>query len=227
MTAYVETGYWVDGYAEGDSASPSVATADALASYYVRGLVQSDTAGSYAVRGAVLSDASASYVVRTNAIADLSAAYDIQTASGVSSSVSASYVVRGAAQSDAAAAYDLRKSVGANSEHAVMVRGLVSSDLGSAYEVQAALMPVYADIAASYSIEGPVFGGGLSPADIAAIRAAVRSELSAELLRISEIAKLHGLVQGAPLVVTPTSRTAGDVAQTVNTAGATTTVTRQ
>lgn len=68
---------------------------------------------------------------------------------------------------------------------------------------------------------------GLSPADIAAIRAAVRSELSAELLRISEIAKLHGLVQGAPLVVTPTSRTAGDVAQTVNTAGTTTTVTRQ
>lgn len=68
---------------------------------------------------------------------------------------------------------------------------------------------------------------GLSPADLAAIRAAVRSELSAELLRISEIAKLHGLVQGAPLVVTPTSRTAGDVAQTVNTAGATTTVTRQ
>ena len=67
-------------------------------------------------------------------------------------------------------------------------------------------------------------GSGPSAADIAA---QVRQELSAELLRISEIAKLHGLVQGAPLVVTPTSRTAGDVAQTVNTAGATTTVTRQ
>ena len=179
------------------------------------------------MRGFAQADATAAYLLRGSTSSDLSASYDIQTASGVSSSVSASYVVRGAAQSDAAATYDLRKSVGANSEHAFMVRGLVSSDLGSAYEVQAALMPVYADIAASYSIEGPVFGGGLSPSDIAAIRAAVRSELSAELLRISEIAKLHGLVQGAPLVVTPTSRTAGDVAQTVNTAGATTTVTRQ
>ena len=77
--------------------------------------------------------------------------------------------------------------------------------------------------AAAYATTA-VGGSGPSAADIAA---QVRQELSAELLRISEIAKLHGLVQGAPLVVTPTSRTAGDVAQTVNTAGATTTVTRQ
>ena len=50
--------------------------------------------------------------------------------------------------------------------------------------------------------------------------------MAAELLRIIELAKLHGLVEGAPLVVTETSRTAGDVAQAVNTAGGTTTVTR-
>lgn len=162
-------------------------TSDLAASYVVRSLAQSDAASTFTVRGGAASDATAAYLLRGSASSDLSASYDIQAASGVSSSVSASYVVRGAAQSDAAAAYDLRKSVGANSEHAFMVRGLVSSDLGSTYIVQAALMPVYADIAASYSIEGPVFGGGLSPADIAAIRAAVRSELSAELTAVIQI----------------------------------------
>ena len=165
----------------------ALAQADIHSAYLVRVAVQADAASTFTVRGDAASDATAAYLLRGSASSDLSASYDIQTASGVSSSVSASYVVRGAAQSDAAAAYDLRKSVGANSEHAFMVRGLVSSDLGSAYEVQAALMPVYADIAASYSIEGPVFGGGLSPADIAAIRAAVRSELSAELTAVIQI----------------------------------------
>jgi hypothetical protein len=165
----------------------ALAQADIHSAYLVRVAVQADAASTFTVRGSASSDATAAYLLRGSASSDLSAAYDIQTASGVSSSVSASYVVRGAAQSDAAAAYDLRKSVGANSEHAFMVRGLVSSDLGSAYEVQAALMPVYADIAASYSIEGPVFGGGLSPTDIAAIRAAVRSELSAELTAVIQI----------------------------------------
>jgi len=45
--------------------------------------------------------------------------------------------------------------------------------------------------------------------------AAVRSELAAELLRVIEIAKIHGLVQGTDLVVTPTSRVAGGVVQTI------------
>lgn len=45
--------------------------------------------------------------------------------------------------------------------------------------------------------------------------------------QLAEIWRIHGLDSNGPLVVTPTSRTAGDVEQTVNTAGATTTVTRQ
>jgi hypothetical protein len=55
----------------------------------------------------------------------------------------------------------------------------------------------------------------------------VRTELAAELLRIIEIAKLHGLVNGSPLVVSPTTRTAGGIEQTISTVGDTTTVTRQ
>jgi hypothetical protein len=56
--------------------------------------------------------------------------------------------------------------------------------------------------------------------------AAVRTELSLELLRTTELAKVHGLVTGDPLTVTPTTRTAGSVTQTISTVGTTTTVTR-
>lgn len=63
--------------------------------------------------------------------------------------------------------------------------------------------------------------------DYPALGSAVRTELQAELLRIIEIAKIHGLVIGSDLVVTETTRTAGAVAQTIVTTGGTTTVQRQ
>lgn len=49
------------------------------------------------------------------------------------------------------------------------------------------------------------------------IAAAVRSDLSAELVQLTKVSKLHGI--GVDLVVTPTSRTAGDVSQTISTSG--------
>jgi hypothetical protein len=61
----------------------------------------------------------------------------------------------------------------------------------------------------------------------AAISSAVRIELQAELLRIMELAKVHGLVVGADLVVTETSRSAGDLVQSISTSAGTTTVQRQ
>lgn len=42
---------------------------------------------------------------------------------------------------------------------------------------------------------------------------------------LERLAKIHGLVSGSPLVVTPTSRTAGSVSQTVTEVGDTVTVT--
>jgi hypothetical protein len=56
----------------------------------------------------------------------------------------------------------------------------------------------------------------------AEIAAQVRTELAAELAQLTKVSKIHGV--GVSLVVTPTSRTAGDVAQTVTTVGDTTTV---
>lgn len=62
-------------------------------------------------------------------------------------------------------------------------------------------------------------GSGPTAADIAA---QVRIELAAELAQLTKVSKIHGI--GVPLVVTPTSRTAGDVVQTITTVSDTTTV---
>ena len=43
---------------------------------------------------------------------------------------------------------------------------------------------------------------------------------------VNDLALIHGLVAGADLVVTPNSRTAGTVTQSISTAGSTVTVTR-
>ena len=51
---------------------------------------------------------------------------------------------------------------------------------------------------------------------------AVRTELTTELDQLTKVSQIHGV--GVPLVVTPTSRTAGDLAQTITTVGTTTTV---
>lgn len=70
---------------------------------------------------------------------------------------------------------------------------------------------------------GIATGGGSSPS---AIAVQVRAELAAELLRILELAAVHGLVPGSALVVTPTTRVAGTVQQTITDLGGTVTVAR-
>lgn len=73
----------------------------------------------------------------------------------------------------------------------------------------------------------PVQAQGISTSGPAAptaevIAAAVRTEIAVELERLTKIAKLHAI--DATLVVTPTTRTAGSVSQTIATVGDTTTV---
>jgi len=89
---------------------------------------------------------------------------------------------------------------------------------------------VWGAIAASFN-STDTMGAKLNSAasggvDYASMADAVRTELQAELLRISELAQVHGLVVGTDLVVTPTSRTAGSVVQTITGDGTTTTVSR-
>jgi hypothetical protein len=65
--------------------------------------------------------------------------------------------------------------------------------------------------------------GAATPVEVAS---QVRVELTAELLRIIELARIHGLIQGEPLTVGPTSRQVGGITQTINEAGGVVTVTR-
>lgn len=206
LTAYEDTSFeyvgasdsfsfqlYADGVSVGSPQTVSInigtqpVAADLAGTYSVRASVQSDASGLFTIRGAVQVDTAASYLLRGSVSSDIGGTYDILNANSVSSSLAAIYIVLGAVQSDLGAAYELRNAVGANSESTFTVRGLVSSDLGASFDVQAALMPVYADLPGGYAIEGPTFGGGLSPADIAAIRSAVRTELSAELTAVIQI----------------------------------------
>lgn len=91
----------------------------------------------------------------------------------------------------------------------------VVSTLGAFNVLTKLVVPVQA--------QGISTGGGSSPVDIAA---QVRVELAAELAKVLDLAKIHGLVPGTNLVVTPTSRTAGDVSQTISDAAGTVTVAR-
>ena len=63
--------------------------------------------------------------------------------------------------------------------------------------------------------------------DYGSMADAVRIELQAELTRITDIAKIHGLVIGSDLVVGTTTRTAGDIAQSISESGGVVTIARQ
>lgn len=64
--------------------------------------------------------------------------------------------------------------------------------------------------------------GGTSGPTAAEVAAQVRAELAAELAQLTKVSKIHGI--GVPLVVTATSRVAGDLSQTISTVSGTTTV---
>lgn len=85
---------------------------------------------------------------------------------------------------------------------------------------------VWNAIAAGYAnpttMGGKVNAASAGGVDLIALAAAVRAALETELLQITKVSKIHGI--GVPLVVTPTSRVAGDLSQTISTAGDTTTV---
>lgn len=90
----------------------------------------------------------------------------------------------------------------------------IVSTLGVFQVLVKSVVPVQAQgISTSGSAAGP------SAADIAT---QVRAELAAELSQLAKVAKIHGV--GVALVVTPTTRDAGDLHQTIATVGDTTTV---
>jgi hypothetical protein len=81
---------------------------------------------------------------------------------------------------------------------------------------------VFVDRTKSAAFATVAGSGGSTGPTAAEIAAAVRADMAAELAQITKVSKIHGV--GVPLVVTPTTRTAGDIAQSITTVGDTTTV---
>lgn len=108
--------------------------------------------------------------------------------------------------------------VASASQGNVASAGAVS--IGGAYwptPAQVLVGVTYGPTGAEYT--GTAIGSGPTAESIAA---AVRIELAAELAQLTKVSKIHGV--GVPLVVTPTTRTAGDLSQSISTVGDTTTV---
>lgn len=96
----------------------------------------------------------------------------------------------------------------------------VVQTLGSFRVLTRLVVPVQAQ---GFDTSGGGGGSGPSAGDIAD---AVRAELAAELQRLVELHKIHGLESGSPLIVSPASRSAGGINQSIVEGGGLTTVTR-
>ena len=111
-----------------------------------------------------------------------------------------------------------------NATHALYISGEQITDDGQSGP--ACMNTAVLDAGVSVTIHyepatAEVISGSTGPT-AAEIAAAVRADLAAELAQITKVSKIHGV--GVPLVVTPTTRTAGDIAQSITTVGDTTTV---
>ena len=162
-------------------------SADVAGSYTIRGAASSDSAASYDIRGAAYAATSPAYDIRGPVNADLSASYEILSASSVTADSTCAYPILGSVGSSSSTSYGIRGAVASDRSSGYAIRGTVLVDLSTSYAIEAGMSSVYADLSTSYAIEGPVFGGGLSPADITAIRSAVRTELTPELAAIFQI----------------------------------------
>lgn len=162
-------------------------SADVAGSYTIRGAASSDSAASYDIRGAAYAATSPAYDIRGPVNADLSASYEILSAASVTADSTCAYPILGSVGSSASTSYGIRGAVASDRSSGYAIRGTVLVDLSTSYAIEAGMSSVYADLSTSYAIEGPVFGGGLSPADITAIRSAVRTELTPELTAVIQI----------------------------------------
>lgn len=156
------------------------------------------------------------YHVEDGAMVWESVAYGIPGVSAVTSDATASYSIITRVSADAVASYAIGAAVAADfaASYNILNTDAVQSDCTASYAIRAA---VIADCVATYSIST----GSMPTA--AEIAARVRVELASELAYIMDLAKIHALVLGTSLAVTPSSRVAGSVVQTISGDGVTNT----
>lgn len=211
---------------------------DLAASYAIRAAVQQDLAATFDIRGSAQQSLTGEYAVRGSVQSDFSAAYNIENAGVVLSDFSAAYAVLGSAQRDLDADYSVQQSVSADQAATYVVRGSVQTSLVGAYDV---LGQVASDLTASWTIPGSVArnftanytisgSGGVDPGAVWGYL--LSNGLTAEqtILRmaqqIDELHRIHGLQIDFPLQTTDSSRSAGDISQSVSDDGTATTVQR-
>jgi len=155
---------WVDAAAAGGAGTTAVA-ADLMASYAVRGVVDSNATAAYALRGVVAADVAGAYAVQTALTSESTAAYALRVAcagdlsvayalrAGVASDIAPSYALRGALASDVTATYALRAGVQASlsASYSVQTVGAVASSITAGYALRGA---VAADASAAYVLRG-------------------------------------------------------------------------
>jgi len=217
------------------------ATSDLVASYDIRAAAQKDLSASFSISQYVQQDLAAAYSLRAAVSADLLATFDVEVAGTVSADLIAVYVVREAIASDMPAAYSLLAAVQKDLAAEFAIKTGVQADLEGAWSV---LGSAQADLSASWAVAGSVSkdltatyqvfassgGGGASVEEIWAHvlpnGMSAQDTLVALHAMVIDLYRIHGLQPGTPLVVTPTSRQAGAVEQTVSKVGDTVTVER-
>ncbi len=143
---------------------------------------------------------------------------------------------------DLAAGWPIRSSATSGIAAGFPVRTSASPSLAAGWAVEGDFEVAVIDLSAGWAVRsssspslqvgwGVEYTGG--SADPAAVWSYVLTngqtaqEALLELLgKVTELHRIHGLQAGVPLVVTQTARTAGAIAQTIATAGSSTTVTR-
>lgn len=151
---------------------------DNAASYLMRSFTQQDDTETYSIRGLVQANDAEAYNVRGAVAEDNSALFDVLSSSSVASNSTSSYAVRGSVAEDSSPGYAVRSAAQADSALAYAVRSAVYRESASAYAIEAAIASVYADITASYAIDGVNAPSPTADQIAAAVLAALQADPS-------------------------------------------------
>lgn len=189
---------------------------DTTSSYIMQASVSRDTVLSYVVQGAVSQDITISYDILSAAVfKDLVCAYAVFTTDTVDSTLIVDYVISASVSSDISANYSVNSGV--------------ASSLDATYTMSNS---VYSDVTTVYSIIDATSGEG-AVVDVSSIwnhtlsNGLTAGETLVQLHQFArELALINGLIQGQSLTVTPSSRIAGSVSQSIVETGSAVTMTR-
>jgi hypothetical protein len=209
---------------------------DTTSNYSIINSIITDSVSSYSIVGNTSSTLEADYVVLSvsSLSSSLIASYSVQNVS--ISDLSTSYNIFGNINSDLISLYYKTSAAFNDLNSSFMIRGVVTKDLFGSYQFNST---INGDLNANYGIASLITndliaqyfllststgGGGGGNGDSAEViwnyllpdGSSPKASLLTIKEQIRELQLLHGLVIGEPLIVTPISRQAGTINQTIN-----------